>query len=108
MNECEILSGEEQERLFCFSEECGECLQVIGKIGRHGYESSDPTKENAPTNRRMLEDEIGDLLAIILLMNHNGDIDEDRVNNAITAKLERVRKYLHYSHVFPKIDWNEK
>jgi hypothetical protein len=35
------LTDAEAERLALLAEECGEVVQVIGKILRHGYESYD-------------------------------------------------------------------
>lgn len=51
------LTPAETERLAILAEECGETIQVIGKILRHGYESFHP-KDYATTNRTLLENEL--------------------------------------------------
>lgn len=54
----------ELERLAMLSEECGEIVQIIGKIIRHGYFSYHPD-EPTVSNKTLLENEINDLLCII-------------------------------------------
>lgn len=54
------LSNAELERLACLAEECGEVVQVVGKIISHGYENSHK-KYDYKTPREMLEQEIADL-----------------------------------------------
>lgn len=49
------LTPAEAERLALLAEECGEVIQAIGKILRHGYESRHP--DGGPTNREALERE---------------------------------------------------
>lgn len=72
------LTPAEHERLAYLMEECGEVVQIIGKILRHGYESRDPTKatptfdpnrggqdgwrNTSPTNRELLARELGDVM----------------------------------------------
>jgi hypothetical protein len=46
------LNPAQAERLAILAEECGEIVQVIGKILRHGFESTHP--EGGPTNRQLL------------------------------------------------------
>ena len=83
----------EEERLFCLVEEMGEVLQIVGKIGRHGYESTHPA--GGPRNRELLEREMGDLLYWMQTMGQKYDIDWTRVEEAATAKAVNVRPYLH-------------
>lgn len=65
-------SPAELERLAKLAEECGEVIQVIGKIITHGYESRHP--DGGPTNRELLAKEIGDIRAAVHLMVLNGDV----------------------------------
>jgi NTP pyrophosphatase (non-canonical NTP hydrolase) len=97
------LSEQEIERLALISEECGEIQQVIGKILRHGYESVNPTIENSPTNRKMLEKEVGDLMAALEISYHNSDISFNIVSNEGNKKLDRIGKYLHFQNSIPNI-----
>lgn len=79
-------------------EEAAEVQQIIGKILRHGYSSFHPNDETKTTNRELLEKEIGDLFAAIDLATVNKDIRMDIVIDAAKNKMNRVGKYLHYSH----------
>jgi len=56
------------------AEECGEVIQVIGKILRHGYDSTHPNDPEGDTNRALLENELGDLNAALQLMTEAKDI----------------------------------
>lgn len=89
------LTPAEAERLAMLAEECGEVVQVIGKILRHGYESYHPKdlfngypKPGAETNRDLLANEVCDLLAVVQMMeadfNVGGGLDPD---NAIAKKM---------------------
>jgi hypothetical protein len=72
-------------------------VQIIGKILRHGYSSYHPNNHQVD-NRQMLEEELGDLDAAILLLVQRGDISLDRVNKASLSKQDRGSRYLHHNH----------
>lgn len=57
------LSPAQAERLAMLAEECGEVIQVIGKILRHGYDSYHPADPTV-TNRVLLGRELTDLYAV--------------------------------------------
>ena len=57
------LTPAEAERLAMLAEECGEVIQVIGKIMRHGYDSYHPA-DPTTTNRALLGRELTDLYAV--------------------------------------------
>ena len=97
------LDSAKRERLALILEECGEVQQVIGKILRHGYESVNPTipKVHQLTNRQMLENELGDLKAAMLLASHNGDIGPVEIDAAMMRKLGKVGRYLHFQTSIP-------
>lgn len=88
------LSEPELERLALLSEEMGEVIQVIGKIVRHGYESTHP--ESTITNRKLLEIEVGDVLAALNLMYNAQDLDYLILHKHRESKLHRVKQYLHH------------
>jgi NTP pyrophosphatase (non-canonical NTP hydrolase) len=90
------LTPAETERLSLLAEEMGEVIQVIGKILRHGYESSNPLKENSQINRRILEKEIGDVELIIYMMAEAHDIDRNDVDRARIEKSKKIGKWLHH------------
>jgi len=88
------LTPAEAERLAILSEECGEVIQIIGKILRHGYKSSHP--EGGPTNRKLLAFEIGDVITAVLMMTEIEDINNNIIDERVEYKLEKIKKYLHH------------
>lgn len=89
------LTPAEEERLGLITEEMGESLQIIGKIQRHGFESSHPDYGNI-SNRHLLAKEIGHVQARIDLMISRGDISQTEVQFYREAKHTQVPNYLHY------------
>ncbi len=89
------LDHAEAERLAILNEECAEVCQAISKVLRHGYHSLDPTNHGHGGNRRDLETECGQVIAIINLMMDRGDLDTSRV---MAARIERAQKrqYMHH------------
>lgn len=96
------LTPAEDERLSLLVEECGEVLQIIGKIKRHGYESYNPFDENKTTNRKLLEKELGDLMFSINLLWNRGDVDALEVNKHEINKKYSVDPYLHHNSIEDK------
>jgi len=91
------LTPAEAERLALLAEECGECVQAIGKIMRHGYESQHPEGiYSGATNRQRLVAEMGDVQAAILMLCEGGDVRHADIHTACVDKLTRVRRYLHH------------
>lgn len=88
------LSPAEAERLALLLEELGEAQQAIGKILRHGYESSHPA--GGETNRVALEREIGDVWCAIEMMFSAGDLNALSATAASELKALRVHHYLHH------------
>lgn len=88
------LTPAEAERLFILSEECGEVVQAIGKILRHGYESK---YSNGITNREQLEIEIADVTLMIEFLIDNKDISVSNLEDATHNKLQRIDNYLHHN-----------
>ena len=89
----------EIERLALLVEECAEVQQVVGKILRHGYESTNPTIRNSVTNRTLLESELGDVSYAINLMIKAKDVTLSAIETAQDEKELRVGQYLHYNEV---------
>jgi NTP pyrophosphatase (non-canonical NTP hydrolase) len=90
------LSPAEAERLALLAEECGECIQVIGKILRHGYESKNPFNLEGPTNREMLEKELADMSIAAQMMQDARDFSEYSLIEHLERKRESIKKYLHH------------
>lgn len=93
------LIDSEAERLAILAEECGEVIQAVGKVLRHGYASHNPLAGNGISNRGMLAKEIGDLRWIISLMIKEGDVAEGAVIQREHLKGESARPYLHHQEV---------
>lgn len=89
------LTPAEAERLALLMEECGEVVQVIGKILRHGYESYHPADPNGPTNRELLENELGDLWFAMDFVADN-DLRPSEIARAHNEKRGKVGRYLHH------------
>ncbi len=90
------LSPAEAERLALLAEECGECIQAVGKILRHGYESRNPDKPNGYTNRQQLEKEVADVRAAIGMLIGAKDLHKVSVESHQQTRSERVKQYLHH------------
>jgi NTP pyrophosphatase (non-canonical NTP hydrolase) len=88
------LTPAEAERLALLMEECGEVVQIVGKILRHGYDSTHPN--GGPTNRELLARELGDLRAAYFLMLRELDVSAASVARACSDKAAQVVKYLHH------------
>jgi NTP pyrophosphatase (non-canonical NTP hydrolase) len=92
------LTPSQQERLSILLEECGEVLQIIGKIQRHGYDHQHP-KYGELTNRGNLEKELADLLVIIDIMIEQGDFHWYMINQAKIKKRNKIGRYLHHNTI---------
>lgn len=88
------LTPAEAERLALLAEELGEATQAIGKILRHGYESTHP--DGGPTNREALVRECGDVYHAIWRLIGAGDIDGNLMSQRADDKAKSVAKYLHH------------
>jgi NTP pyrophosphatase (non-canonical NTP hydrolase) len=88
------LSPAEAERLALLAEEMGEAIQAVGKILRHGYESTHPN--GGPTNRESLERELGDVRHAMIRICHAGDLRKDAIHDHADAKAATVAQYLHH------------
>lgn len=91
------LTPAEAERLAILAEECGEVLQIVGKILRHGYESKHP--DGGPTNRELLALELGDLQAIMTLIRQAYDVNSAQVHEHMLVKMFKItqeKKHIHH------------
>jgi hypothetical protein len=91
------LSPVELELLSLLAEECGEVVQIIGKILRHGLHSYHPTSEQI--NSYTLEREMGDVRAAMILLCEAGITRKSMVHQCADAKLRRITQYLHHARV---------
>lgn len=88
------LTPAEDERLTLIAEEAAEVIQAVAKIQRHGYESCHPS--GGPTNRHMLEIELGDLHAVVRMAVDAEDLDALEIDMAAKRKAAKIGQYLHH------------
>lgn len=93
------LTPAEAERLALLMEEMGETQQAIGKVLRHGYESTHP--DGGPTNRETLERELGDVKAAVNMLIDSGDLNMMEIDAAALRKRSKVRQYMHHQDPYP-------
>jgi NTP pyrophosphatase (non-canonical NTP hydrolase) len=79
------------EILLIMQEECAEVTQAISKCFRFGLDNHKPGKPK--TNREHLEEELGDLVAMITLLEMNGVISQHNIEKAKLAKFEKLRTW---------------
>ena len=80
-----------KEIMDILQEECAEVIQAVSKCNRFGLDNLKPGKPL--TNAQHLEGEIGDLLAMIDLLQSKGIITAAGVSAAQAAKVEKLKKW---------------
>ena len=90
------LTPAEAERLALLLEEMGEASQALGKILRHGYESTNPFDPGAGTNRDQLERELGDVRHAMIRLCEAGDLSKEMIHARANVKRVNVERYLHH------------
>jgi NTP pyrophosphatase (non-canonical NTP hydrolase) len=89
------MNDDTREILLILQEECAEVTQAISKCFRFGPDQIKPGKDR--TNISMLQEELGDLLAMIdLLVWNNVGVDWD---NLIAAKKQKFEKLKQWSNL---------
>lgn len=91
------LPPEQAEALALLAEECGELIQAIGKVLRHGLWSVHPGSQIP--NQFTLVREVGDVLASLRICEVQRLIEWGDVISARDRKLINVTKYLHHARV---------
>ena len=80
-----------KEILDITQEECAEVVVAVSKISRFGIDNFKPGKPK--TNREHLEEEVGDLMAMIDLMFEHKIIDVNSVDVARKAKKDKLKQW---------------
>jgi NTP pyrophosphatase (non-canonical NTP hydrolase) len=83
------MNNDTQETLLILMEECSEVTQAVSKCLRFGLNNVKPGK--AKTNVDHLEEELGDLLCMIQLLEDTGVVDTTTLLAAKQAKLEKLK-----------------
>ena len=73
------------------SEECAEVIQAVSKINRFGIDNYKPGKPK--TNREHLEEELGDMLAMIDILQSMDIVSYTNIERAQIAKIEKLKKW---------------
>lgn len=82
-----------QEILDISQEEAAEVIVAISKVRRFGLSGIDPRLAFPKTNQQHLEEEIGDLMAMISLMVKSDLIRLDEIDRSAERKLEKLSKW---------------
>ena len=85
------MNSQEREVMNILSEECAEVIQAISKCHRFGIDNFKPGKPK--TNREHLEEELGDLMAMVDILIKMEVIDPAVVEVAKRAKIEKLKKW---------------
>ena len=93
------LTPAEAERLAMLAEECGEVIQVVGKILRHGYESYHPDSPDV-SNRDLLAKEVADVTSIIDRMVFCSDMRTGQIEShychGTGSNWSRKKRFTHH------------
>jgi NTP pyrophosphatase (non-canonical NTP hydrolase) len=76
-------------------EECAEVIQAVSKVRRFGLDNRHPT--STQTNVEHLEEELGDLLAMVDLLKSMNIVSESGLDKAKEAKITKLKMW---SHIF--------
>lgn len=85
------MNSKEHEIMNILSEECAEVIQAISKCHRFGIDNFKPGKPK--TNREHLEEELGDLLAMVDILMDKNIIALDNLEAAKKAKIEKLKQW---------------
>ena len=85
------MDAKTKEILDITQEECAEVVVAVSKISRFGIDNFKPGKPK--TNREHLEEEVGDLLAMVDLMIEHKIIDNNSVDVARAAKKDKLKQW---------------
>ena len=80
-----------KEVMDILQEECAEVIQAVSKISRFGLDKLKPGKPK--TNREHLEEELGDLLAMIDILHEMDMVSWANLDTAKEAKIEKLKKW---------------
>ena len=85
------MNTKENEVLDILQEECAEVIQAVSKIRRFGADNVKPGKPK--TNREHLEEELGDMLAMIDIMMELGIVSYGNLEIAKKAKIVKLKQW---------------
>ena len=95
------MNNVEKEVMLIAQEECAEVIQAISKVFRFGMDDVHPTTNKS--NRDSLEEEVGDLLCMIELLQEHGIVNSTSVLNANVRKRNKLKKWSSIFNNEPEI-----
>ena len=85
------MDEQNNEVMDILQEECAEVIQAVSKIRRFGIEGKQPHHDC--NNREHLEEEVGDMLAMIDILMVNNIVSWGNLHQAKRAKIEKLKKW---------------
>ena len=85
------MDEQNNEVMDILQEECAEVIQAVSKVRRFGIDNAKPNTKY--TNREHLEEEIGDLLAMVDILLINNMVNWGNLHRAKRAKIEKLKKW---------------
>jgi NTP pyrophosphatase (non-canonical NTP hydrolase) len=85
------LDSKTEEVMDILQEEAAEVIQAVSKISRFGLDNFKPGKPK--TNREHLEEELGDMLAMIDILLEKKVVSMNNLETAKIAKIEKLKKW---------------
>lgn len=79
------------EVLLIIQEEAAEVIQAVSKVQRFGLDNHHP--ELTKTNKQELEEELGDLLAMVEILTNSGYLDPKAVQAHAEQKTQKLKQY---------------
>ena len=83
------MDNQTKEVMDILQEECAEVIQAVSKISRFGLDNLKPGK--AKTNREHLEEELGDLQAMVEILQELDIVSFTNIEKAAEAKREKLK-----------------
>ena len=90
----ELPTERQRELLIVLMEECAEIIHRTSKALRFGLDEIQPDRFPEESNAIRLATEIGDLKAVVLLLEREGVLDGERSFNAKVQKFQKLKKFL--------------
>jgi NTP pyrophosphatase (non-canonical NTP hydrolase) len=86
-----IITSKINEAMDILQEECAEVIQAVSKCRRFGLDNVKPGKDR--TNLQCLEEEIGDLFAMVDILVEQCILSKECIEAANQAKKEKLKKW---------------
>jgi len=85
------MDAKTKEVMDILQEECAEVIQAVSKISRFGLDNLKPGKPK--TNREHLEEELGDLYAMINILHEMDIVSWSAIEKASDVKVEKLKQW---------------